>query len=57
MVIGNEGSGVSRAAAGACDGAVYIPIAPRTESLNAAVAATVIMWEMSGRERGVGNGS
>lgn len=57
VVIGNEGSGVSRAVAGACDGAVYIPIAPRTESLNAAVAATVIMWEMSGRERGVGNGS
>ena len=57
VVIGNEGSGVSRAAASACDGAVYFPIAPRTESLNAAVAATVIMWEMSGRERGAGDGS
>jgi len=51
VVVGNEGSGVSREVAEACAGSVYIPIAPRTESLNAAAAATVIMWELSGRRR------
>lgn len=49
VVIGNEGNGVSREAAGACSGAVYIPISPQVESLNAAAAATVVMWEISGR--------
>lgn len=51
VVIGNEGSGVSRPAAEACAGAVYIPMAPAIESLNAAAAASVLMWEMSGRRR------
>lgn len=53
VVIGNEGSGVSREVFRVCSGAVYIPMAPRIESLNAAAAATVIMWELSGR-RGEG---
>lgn len=51
VVIGNEGSGVSPEVAEACTGAVYIPMAPGIESLNAAAAATVIMWELSGRRR------
>lgn len=49
VVIGNEGSGVSPEVAEVCTGAVYIPMAPEIESLNAAAAATVIMWELSGR--------
>ena len=51
VVIGNEGSGVSPEAARAARKGVYIPMAPAIESLNAAAAATVIMWEMSGRGR------
>lgn len=52
VVIGNEGSGVSPEVDRACTGAVYIPMAPEIESLNAAAAATVVMWELSGRRRG-----
>lgn len=51
VVIGNEGSGVSPEVAEAAGKGVYIPMAPAIESLNAAAAATVIMWEMSGRNR------
>lgn len=53
-VIGNEGSGVSPEVAEACTGAVYIPMASRINSLNAAAAATIIMWELSGRRGGDG---
>ena len=52
VVVGNEGAGLSARAAALCDGRVYIPIAPQVESLNAAVAASIFMWEMSGRDRG-----
>ena len=52
VAVGNEGAGLSARAAALCDGRVYIPIAPQVESLNAAVAASIIMWEMSGRDRG-----
>lgn len=51
VIVGNEGNGVSKEAAAAADGGVYIPMAPAIESLNAAAAATIIMWEMSGRNR------
>ena len=45
FVIGNEGHGVSEDVAAACSGSVIIPMTPGAESLNAAVAASVIMWE------------
>ncbi len=45
-VIGNEGHGLSRAVLAACDRAVYIPMQAGTESLNAGVAAALIMWEL-----------
>ncbi len=47
VVIGNEGHGVGDAVLAACDAAVRIPMAPGTESLNAAGAAAVLMWEYS----------
>lgn len=53
VVVGNEGNGVSPRVLAACGAAVYIPMAPGIESLNAAAAATVLMWEMSGRSRRV----
>ena len=46
FLIGNEGNGVSRMTADACDGGVYIPMSGRTESLNASAAAAIILWEM-----------
>ena len=45
-VIGNEGHGLSSGVLQACDASVYIPMAGDAESLNASVAAAVLMWEM-----------
>lgn len=50
FVIGNEGHGVSAEVLEACDGTVIIPMHEGPESLNAAVAASVVMWEI-GRQR------
>ena len=47
VIIGNEGHGVSREISDASDGGIYIPISTKTESLNAAVAAAIFMWEQS----------
>ncbi len=45
-VIGNEGHGLSEAVIAACDRSVYIPMEADTESLNAGVAAALLMWEL-----------
>ncbi len=45
FVIGNEGHGVSAEALAACDGTVIIPMREGPESLNAAVASSIVMWE------------
>ena len=45
--IGNEGNGLSREAIDFCENKVYIPMRQNTESLNASVAASIFMWEMS----------
>lgn len=47
VAIGNEGAGLSEELLGLCAGTVVIPMTPGAESLNAAVAASVIMWEMA----------
>lgn len=44
VVIGNEGHGLSPQTVAACDAPVYIPMTDRAESLNAACAATVLLW-------------
>ncbi len=45
FVIGNEGHGLSSETIDACNGAVIIPMAEGAESLNAAIAASLLMWE------------
>jgi 23S rRNA (guanosine2251-2'-O)-methyltransferase len=47
LVIGSEGRGLSRIVAQACDVLVKIPIAARTESLNASVAASIALYEVA----------
>ena len=47
VVIGNEGHGIPEDVSSACSASVYIPISENTESLNASVAAGVLMWEFS----------
>ena len=50
IVIGNEGRGVSPLVKERCDGTVTIPMAGEIESLNAGVAAALLMYEVA-RER------
>ena len=47
VVIGNEGHGIPADVSAACSASIYIPISKNTESLNASVAAGVLMWEFS----------
>ena len=47
VCVGSEGQGLSRELIEACDGQLIIPMTPGSESLNAAVAASLIMWEMT----------
>lgn len=45
IIIGSEGRGLSPEMLALCDEKIIIPMAASSESLNAAVAAAVIMWE------------
>ena len=51
LMIGNEGNGVAEALAALADGAVTIPCPGPVESLNAAVAASVLLYEASRQRR------
>lgn len=46
VVVGNEGNGLTQACIQACTQPVTIPMEGRAESLNAAVAASILVWEM-----------
>ena len=47
VVIGSEGRGVRQEILNAADAELIIPMNPRCESLNAAIAASIVMWEMT----------
>ena len=47
VVIGSEGRGVRQEILDAADAELIIPMNPRCESLNAAIAASIVMWEMT----------
>ena len=47
FVIGNEGHGIPSEISEKCTRSIYIPISEDTESLNAAVAASILIWEQS----------
>jgi 23S rRNA (guanosine2251-2'-O)-methyltransferase len=47
IVVGSEGKGLSRLVAETCDAIVSIPITAATESLNAGIAASVTLYEIS----------
>jgi RNA methyltransferase, TrmH family len=46
LAVGNEGAGLSAEAQGRARRLVAIPIAPGVESLNAAVAAGILLYEL-----------
>ena len=47
LVIGNEGKGVSKLIKENCDGIVTIPMVGHVQSLNASVAASILMYEVA----------
>jgi len=49
--IGGEGAGVPKDLLGKADEVVAIPHAPQVESLNAGVAASIVLYEMARQER------
>jgi 23S rRNA (guanosine2251-2'-O)-methyltransferase len=51
MVVGSEGKGLSRLVRQTCDEVVSIPMAGHTESLNASVAAGVVLAEIARQRR------
>ena len=51
VAVGSEGRGLSGQLRAVCDGEIIIPMQPDSESLNAAVAASILMWEMRGRRQ------
>ena len=53
VVVGSEGKGLSRLVRENCDAIVSIPMAGPTESLNASVAAGVILAEIARQRRGL----
>ena len=46
VAVGSEGRGLSRELRNLCQAELLIPMRGNAESLNAAVAASLIMWEM-----------
>jgi 23S rRNA (guanosine2251-2'-O)-methyltransferase len=52
IVVGSEGKGLSRLVTENCDAIVSIPISASTESLNAGIAASVALYEVSRRRSG-----
>ena len=51
VVVGSEGRGLSRLVAATCDVRLAIPMAEAAESLNASVAASVVLAEVARRRR------
>ena len=51
VLIGNEGNGLTDGLIASCDGTVMIPMPGGAESLNAGVAAGILIWEMTREAR------
>ena len=47
IAVRSEGKGLSPELLAQCDGELIIPMRARCESLNAAVAAAIVMWELT----------
>lgn len=49
VIIGNEGQGISKEVKTLCQKNIYLPMNSNCESLNAAVAASIIMYEINNK--------
>lgn len=52
LVIGNEGKGIGRLVRSKCDGILSLPMKGRINSLNASVAAGVLMYDVLRQREG-----
>lgn len=52
FLIGNEGNGLTKEAAALADIHIKVPMEGKVESLNAAVTAAILMYEMNRQRRG-----
>jgi TrmH family RNA methyltransferase len=52
LVIGNEGTGISDDILSFCNGSLHVPCPGNVESLNAAIAASIVLYEAS-RQRSI----
>jgi TrmH family RNA methyltransferase len=52
FLIGNEGNGLSQELAAMSDSYIRIPMAGQVESLNAAIASAILMYEVNRQRRG-----
>jgi TrmH family RNA methyltransferase len=55
VIVGGEGAGISRELLAAVDGTLAIPHSSKVESLNAGIAASIVMYEAS-RQRDIRHG-
>jgi TrmH family RNA methyltransferase len=55
LAVGNEAKGISAALKQLCDGIVSIPLLGEVDSLNAACAASICMWELRRRSGAEGS--
>lgn len=53
LLIGNEGSGLSKEASSLADKLIRIPMEGKVESLNAAIAAAILMYEAARQRRNI----
>ena len=51
LVVGNEGSGISRLTRDKCDFIVQLPMVGQVESLNAAVAGSIVLYHVFNQRR------
>lgn len=56
LVVGAEDKGISRLTREKCDAIVSIPMAESTESLNASVATSIVLYEVAGTRARAGRG-
>ena len=53
FLVGNEGAGIPKDLLGQADDVVAIPQSPRVESLNAGIAASIMLYEAARQRRGL----
>ena len=53
LVVGGEGSGISRLVKEKCDGLLTLPMQGKINSLNASVAASILMYEAARQRLGI----